>query len=71
MVRITGSTLKGTQVAMFAEGTTDKPLQTFESIGKAGRAFGYNKSFTSTVYKQTVIEVTWKGKKMKVYFKEV
>jgi hypothetical protein len=70
-VRLTGSNIVGTQVEMYEEGKPDKPIHTFESLGKAGRSVGHPaKSFNNIVYRRLVIEVIWKGKKMKVFFKE-
>jgi hypothetical protein len=70
-IRMFSSPTQGTQVEMYEEGKPDTPLYVFESIGKAGRAFGiYDKTFITVVRKQEVAERVWKGRKLRVYFKE-
>jgi hypothetical protein len=70
-VRMGISSLTGHNVEMYEVGNDEKPLVIYESIGKAGRAFGYyNKNFATIVRGRKQIEITYKGRKISVYFKE-
>jgi hypothetical protein len=69
MVRV--NTLESQKVEMF-EVETKKSLQIFDSLAKAANFCGYprNGSFNRMLYRGDHFEVTFKGQKKTVYFKE-
>lgn len=68
--RMNFNNLAGVQVEMYEVGNDSKPLETFTSISKAARKINY-KSLDTIVYQRKSIDIVWKGKTIKVYFKEV
>jgi hypothetical protein len=68
-IRMNSNVLQGHVVKMY-DAETNKELKVFESISKAGKFCGVLKGFSPTVYGKRIVEITWRGKQLKVYFKE-
>jgi hypothetical protein len=65
------STLEGYALEMFDDKTKEK-IEDFASMGKAARFCGMNTGmkFSRVVYQKKIVEVTHKGIKRNVFFKE-
>lgn len=70
MPRLNSDHLSGNRVVMVND-ADDKVLHTFNSMNEVKRKFNFTKAYAQKyIYSKTRVEVTWRNKLIKVYFKE-